>query len=47
MQRRGKQGKICRTKTLEMSICRDEESKVKYGDLKYCRCQYAETRKAK
>ena len=47
MKRRGKQSKICRTEILLMSLCRDEESKIKYIDLKHCRYQYAEIRKPK
>ena len=27
-----------------MSICKNEESKLKYKELKYFRCQYSETR---
>ena len=30
-----------------MSIYRDKGTKVKYAELKYCTCQYAERRKAK
>ena len=30
-----------------MPMCTKYESKVKYKELKYCRCQYAETTKAK
>ena len=30
-----------------MLICRDEDSKVKYTELKYLRSQNAQTRKAK
>ena len=29
-----------------MPISADEEKKVKYTELKYSRCQYAETKKA-
>ena len=47
MQRRGKQIKIYRTGRLQMLMWRHDESKVKYRELNYCRCQYAETRKAK
>ena len=46
-QRRGKQSEIYRTDTLQMSICRDEESKVKSAELKHWRCQYAGMKKAK
>ena len=47
MERRGKQSKIYRTEILQTSICIDEETKVKYKGLKYCSCQYADTKKAK
>ena len=47
MQRQGNQSQICRTEILGMSIGRDEEIKLKYTEMKYCRCQYAEKRKAK
>ena len=47
MQRSEKQGKICRTEILQMSICEDEESKINYTEVKYCRCEYAEARQAK
>ena len=30
-----------------MSICTDEESKVKFTKLKYCRRQYAQRKKAR
>ena len=30
-----------------MSVSRDEESKLKYKELKDCRCQYAETKQVK
>ena len=30
-----------------MPIFKDEESKLKYTKLKYCRCQYVEAKKAK
>ena len=38
MQRRGKQSQICRTEILQLSKCRDEESKLKYTELEDCRC---------
>ena len=57
MPRQGKESKRYRTKilqisiysedTLEMTIGRDEKSKLKYTELKYWSCQYAEARKAK
>ena len=47
MQRQRKQTKIYRIEILQTSIWRDEESKVKYKELKYGRRQYVETRKAK
>ena len=47
MHRRGKQNKIYITEILQMLLCRDEESKVKYTEVKYYRSQYVETRKAK
>ena len=25
-----------------MSICKDDENKLKYTELKYCRCEYVE-----
>ena len=34
-QRRGKQSKVYRIELLQMSICRDEESKLKFTKLKY------------
>ena len=42
-----KQKKIYRTETLQLSICTDQVSKRKYAELKYCRCQYVEKKKAK
>ena len=30
-----------------MPICTDNESKVKYTKMKYCRCKYVETREVK
>ena len=47
MQRRVKQSKLHRIEILQMPICRDVKNKVKYKELKYRRCQYAETKKAK
>ena len=47
MHRRGKQSEIHRTEILKVSICTDEESKVKDTELKYCRLHYAEMSKAK
>ena len=47
MQRLGKQIKVYRTDILQMSICRNEESKVNSTQLKKCKCQYAETRQGK
>ena len=47
MQRQRKQTKIYRIEILQTSIWRDEESKVKYKELKYGRRQYVETREAK
>ena len=47
MKRQGKQSKIYATQILQMSICRDEVSKSKYTEMKYCRYQYPETKKAK
>ena len=44
MQRLGKQIKVYRTDKLQMSICRNEESKVKSTQLKKCKCPYAEMR---
>ena len=45
MQRQGKQSEIYRNEILQMSISTNEERNVKHTELKYCRCQYAETRK--
>ena len=42
MQRRGKQSKIYRTEVLQMLMCRNDQSRLKFTDSKYCRCQYAE-----
>ena len=39
--------KKCRTEILQMSICSDEQGKVKVKKLKYCKREYAETRKPK
>ena len=47
MQGRIKKNKVYRTEILQMSICRDEESKLKYTELKDCRCQYTESKQAK
>ena len=47
MQTRGKQSKLYKTEILQMSICRDKEIKVKSTELKYCRCQYTQTKNAK
>ena len=47
MQRQGKQSKVHRIEILQMPICIDKENKVKSMELKYCRCQYAQTKKAK
>ena len=47
IQRRGKQSEIYRTDILHLSICRDEESKVKSAEPKHCRCQKGKTKKAK
>ena len=46
ISRGGKGKKICRTEIWQMSISRDEESKVKFTELNYCRCQYAEMKKS-
>ena len=40
MQRQSKESKICKSATLQMAICTDEENKVKHAELNYCRCQY-------
>ena len=45
MRRRGQKSETYRTEILQMVICTDDESKVKYTKLKQCNCQYAETRK--
>ena len=47
MQKGGKKTEIYRTKKLQMLICIDKESIVDYRELKYFRCQYVETGKAK
>ena len=36
-----------RIETLQISIFRDKERKVKYTELKTCRCQYAKMKKGK
>ena len=41
------QSKIYRTEILQMSICSDEQGKVKVKKLKYSKREYAETRKPK
>ena len=46
MQKGGKQNKK-RIAILQISIFRDKEGKVKYTELKTCRCQYAEMKKGK
>ena len=40
--RTGTQSKIYRTKMLQIIISKDDQSKIKYIKLKYCRYQYAE-----
>ena len=45
--RGGKKSETYRTERLRMLICTHEESKVKYTELEYSRCQYARSRKAK
>ena len=47
MEIRRKQSKIYRTEIMQMPICRDKERKLKYTELKYCRCHYGEAKKAK
>ena len=47
MHRRGEQSKIHRTEIMQMLKRKEEESKVKYTELKYYKSQYVETRKAK
>ena len=47
MERRRKQSKIYRIEIMQMAIFRDKERKLKYTELKYCRCHYGERRKAK
>ena len=47
MQTRRQKSEIYKTEILQMLICKDDESKVKYTELKNCRCQFAETRKEK
>ena len=46
MERWGNKNKLYETEILHMPISADEEKKVKYTELKYSRCQYAETKKA-
>ena len=45
--RGGKKSETYRTERLHMLIRTHEESKVKYTELEYSRCQYARSRKAK
>ena len=45
MQRGGKQSEIYKSQILQMLICKAGASKVKFIELGYCSCQYAETRK--
>ena len=47
MEIRRKQSKIYRNEIMQMPICRDKERKLKYTELKYCRCHYGEAKKAK
>ena len=46
MQRQGEQSKKYKTERLQMSISKDEESKLKSAERKYYRWQYAEIGKA-
>ena len=39
MQRQKNERKIYRTEILQRLIWGDEERKVKYAELKYCRCE--------
>ena len=43
MQRRKKQSKDYKIEIVQIPICRNKEIKVKSTELKYCRCQNAET----
>ena len=45
MQRRGKQSEIHKIDILQMPMWKAEASKVKYIEIRYCSCQYAEKRK--
>ena len=47
MQKQGKQSEIYKIEKLQVSICRDEERKLKYTELKTCRGQYGDPKKAK
>ena len=40
--RREMQIKICRTKMPQITLSKDDQSKIKYTKPKYCRYQYAE-----
>ena len=42
MQKQGKQRQIDGIELLQMSICRDEERKLRYTEVKTCKCQYRE-----
>ena len=44
MLRQRKYSQIYRNKILQMPICRDEETKVKFTELKYSRYQYVESK---
>ena len=47
MQREEKQSQIYGIEILQMSKCRDEESKLKYTELQDYRCKYTETEQVK
>ena len=47
MHRGAMKSGICRTETLQILTIRDDQSKVKYTEMQYCRSQYADTSKVK
>ena len=46
-RKKGNQSEIYKIEKLQVSICRDEERKLKYTELKTCRGQYGDPKKAK
>ena len=47
VQRQGKQSQVKRNEIPQISQCRDNRSIFKNKNLKYCRSQYAKTKKVK